>query len=133
MLRRQILNIMIFNMQLRGLIVSQSFMIIDYITFSLLLWYNLISINFMLKKWLYDAINFFKSTYFLKLWFVLLLALFYFLRCFEFAVIFLFLGLDDYYYGGSMRDLSSRHGNRRKSSSASHIGKKIIMENELTI
>lgn len=29
---------------------------------------------------------------------------------------------DDYYYGGSMRDLSSRHGNRRKSSSASHIG-----------
>ena len=30
---------------------------------------------------------------------------------------------DDYYYGGSMRDLSNRHGNRRKSSSASHIGK----------
>lgn len=29
---------------------------------------------------------------------------------------------DDYYYGGSMRDLSSRHGNRRKSTSQSHIG-----------
>merc|ERR1712223_81716 len=28
----------------------------------------------------------------------------------------------DYYYGGSMRDLSTRRGNRRKSSSASHIG-----------
>merc|ERR1711899_28402 len=30
---------------------------------------------------------------------------------------------DDYnYYGGSMRDLSGRHGNRRKSTSQSHIG-----------
>jgi len=29
---------------------------------------------------------------------------------------------NDYYYGGSMRDLSSRHTGRRKSSSASHIG-----------
>merc|ERR1719266_1778644 len=29
---------------------------------------------------------------------------------------------DDYnYYGGSMRDLSGRHGNRRKSTSQSHI------------
>ena len=35
-----------------------------------------------------------------------------------------FVNSDDYYYGGSMRDLSSRHGNRRKSSSASHIGKR---------
>jgi len=49
--------------------------------------------------------------------------------CFKPASNFLFLiafskpFLDnDYYYGGSMRDLSSRHTGRRKSSSASHIG-----------
>ena len=55
-----------------------------------------------------------------------------FLRCFVFAMIFPFLFpwffrlSDDYnYYGGSMRDLSGRHGNRRKSTSQSHIGKKM--------
>ena len=58
-----------------------------------------------------------------------------FCLCCHFAIVFFFLlfplffqktkihSVDDYYYGGSMRDLSSRRGNRRKSSSASHIGK----------
>jgi calmodulin-regulated spectrin-associated protein len=53
------------------------------------------------------------------------------LFAFAFSLLFFFFSfyffqnpLDDpdYYYGGSMRDLSTRRGNRRKSSSASHIG-----------
>ena len=57
------------------------------------------------------------------------------LFAFAFSLLFFFFSfyffqnpLDDpdYYYGGSMRDLSTRRGNRRKSSSASHIGKKTV-------
>ncbi len=51
---------------------------------------------------------------------------FYFVASFFGFVIFLtfdFFSLEsDYYYGGSMRDLSGRHTGRRKSSSASHLG-----------
>jgi len=37
---------------------------------------------------------------------------------------------NDYFYGGSMRDLSNRHTGRRKSSSVSHIGEyQVLMSN----
>ena len=40
---------------------------------------------------------------------------------------------NDYYYGGSMRDLSGRQtGRARKTSSASHIGKFIVWRSKFS-
>ena len=68
-------------------------------------------------------------TFFSFLFSVLLYLPLLFRYCFFFLFLYFFqnpLDDPDYYYGGSMRDLTTRRGNRRKSSSASHIGKKTI-------